>query len=238
MSAKANPRSAEACHGRNSRSGSSARGSSTTRPGSLQAWSRNPRVTGPGRTMAGRDRPRHFATAGQSLGQPEGIWDDCAQFVRNISDSAVEGPDMIGPVKEGGITLPASAATRSAAGHVPARGPSALSTSRVANDSASGTATVPSDQGVLDRARVLACSDTTGSSGARSTVDIRRRRWARDRPSSSATAHPAGDLLVRGRRRRRAQTARHSSTPFRTKTSRMGLRACREGEIAPGSLGG
>ena len=43
-------------------------------------------------------------------GQAEGTWDDCAQFVRNIPDSAVEGQDMIGPVKEGGITLPPSAA--------------------------------------------------------------------------------------------------------------------------------
>ena len=41
-------------------------------------------------------------------GGAEGAWDDCSQFVRNISDSAVEGQDMIGPVKEGGITLPAS----------------------------------------------------------------------------------------------------------------------------------
>ena len=40
--------------------------------------------------------------------QPEGAWDDCAQFVRNISDSVVEGPEMIGRVKVGGITLPAS----------------------------------------------------------------------------------------------------------------------------------
>ena len=44
-------------------------------------------------------------------GQAEGTWDDCAQFVRNIPDSAVEGQDMIGQVKEGGITLPPSAAT-------------------------------------------------------------------------------------------------------------------------------
>ena len=43
-------------------------------------------------------------------GQAEGTWDDCAQFVRNIPDSAVEGQEMIGPVKEGGITLPPSAA--------------------------------------------------------------------------------------------------------------------------------
>jgi hypothetical protein len=41
-------------------------------------------------------------------GKPEGLSDDCVQFVRNIPDSAVEGPEMIGPVKEGGITLPAS----------------------------------------------------------------------------------------------------------------------------------
>lgn len=41
-------------------------------------------------------------------GQPEGLWDDCSQFVRNISDSAVEGPEMLGQVKEGGITLPPS----------------------------------------------------------------------------------------------------------------------------------
>ena len=41
-------------------------------------------------------------------GGAEGVWDDCSQFVRNIPDSAVEGQDMIGPVKEGGITLPAS----------------------------------------------------------------------------------------------------------------------------------
>jgi len=34
--------------------------------------------------------------------------DDCVQFVRNIPPSAVEGPEMIGPVKEGGVTLPAS----------------------------------------------------------------------------------------------------------------------------------
>ena len=41
-------------------------------------------------------------------GGAEGAWDDCAQFVRNIPDSAVEGPEMIGQVKVGGITLPAS----------------------------------------------------------------------------------------------------------------------------------
>jgi hypothetical protein len=41
-------------------------------------------------------------------GGPEGLSDDCVQFVRNIPDSAVEGSEMIGPVKEGGITLPAS----------------------------------------------------------------------------------------------------------------------------------
>jgi hypothetical protein len=41
-------------------------------------------------------------------GQPEGLWDDCRQFVGNISDSVVEGPEMLGPVKVGGITLPAS----------------------------------------------------------------------------------------------------------------------------------
>lgn len=43
-------------------------------------------------------------------GQPEGIFDDCAQFGMSISDSVVEGQDMIGPVKEGGITLPPSTA--------------------------------------------------------------------------------------------------------------------------------
>ena len=42
------------------------------------------------------------------MGSAEGAWDDCVQFVRNIPDSAVEGQEMIGPVKEGGITLPAS----------------------------------------------------------------------------------------------------------------------------------
>ena len=41
-------------------------------------------------------------------GAGEGAWDDCLQFVKNISDSAVEGPEMIGQVKEGGITLPPS----------------------------------------------------------------------------------------------------------------------------------
>ena len=41
-------------------------------------------------------------------GGAEAAWDDCVQFVRNIPDSAVEGADMIGPVKVGGITLPAS----------------------------------------------------------------------------------------------------------------------------------
>ena len=41
-------------------------------------------------------------------GGAEAVWDDCAQFVTNIPDSAVEGPEMLGPVKVGGITLPAS----------------------------------------------------------------------------------------------------------------------------------
>ena len=30
-------------------------------------------------------------------GGAEATWDNCAQFVRNIPDSAVEGPEMIGP---------------------------------------------------------------------------------------------------------------------------------------------
>jgi len=45
--------------------------------------------------------------------QQAGIWteaqataDDCAEFVRGIPDSAVEGPEMIGPIDVGSITLP------------------------------------------------------------------------------------------------------------------------------------
>ena len=41
-------------------------------------------------------------------GGGENVWNDCVQFVKNIPDSAVEGQDMIGSVKVGGITLPAS----------------------------------------------------------------------------------------------------------------------------------
>jgi hypothetical protein len=47
--------------------------------------------------------------------QQAGIWteaqttaDDCEEFVRGIPDNAVEGFEMIGPMNEGGITLPAS----------------------------------------------------------------------------------------------------------------------------------
>ena len=38
--------------------------------------------------------------------KPHGLAADCEDFVRNISDSAVEGFEMIGPMDEGSITLP------------------------------------------------------------------------------------------------------------------------------------
>ena len=34
--------------------------------------------------------------------------DTCEEFVRGIPDNAVEGFEMIGPMNDGGITLPAS----------------------------------------------------------------------------------------------------------------------------------
>lgn len=48
--------------------------------------------------------------------KPHGLAADCEDFVRNISDSLVEGQDMIGDMSEGSITLPP-------APPVPAAGP-------------------------------------------------------------------------------------------------------------------
>ena len=38
--------------------------------------------------------------------QPTGTADDCEEFARTIPDNAVEGFEMLGPMDEGGITLP------------------------------------------------------------------------------------------------------------------------------------
>ena len=149
-------------------------------------------------------------------GQAEGTWDDCAQFVGNISDSAVEGPEMIGPVKEGGITLPSATAAVPDpwASHHPARGRAAQPSTSAA--SPNGSLALPESRQpselqevartrgqVHDRARMLLdmFDDTTwilGGEIVRVDVMLGRTVGTRIGGPRPRRLTAAGDLLVRG----------------------------------------
>jgi hypothetical protein len=74
------------------------------------------------------DRPDgSWATVIVRDGSPQkaGIWlqergtaDDCEEFVEEAPDSAVEGPEMIGDLSEGSVTLPPAPAGNDVSGQV------------------------------------------------------------------------------------------------------------------------